>query len=209
MSQELAKYLLEKLKKENVDDIVISLSSIDNALIKFHNNKIATTKTWNSKDLGIFVAIKKKLISTTLKTFTKEAADSTVKKILAFSKTILPNEEYQGIAQGPFKYKNIQETYDKKILDIDPVDYVQKGINIALENNAKRTAGLFETSVADIYLLTSNNIETQEKGTDLYFSIRAFLNKEESGHSVSNSRILNKLNIEKAAKKSSSYCKSC
>lgn len=201
MSQELAKYLLEKLKKENVDDIVISLSSTDNTLIKFYNNKIATTKTWNSKDLGIFVAIKKNLVSTTLKTFTKEAADSTVKKILAFSKTILPNEEYQGIAQGPFKYKTIQNTYDKKVIDIDPVDYVQKGINIALENNAKRTAGLFETSIADVYLLTSNNIEAQEKGTDLYYSIRALLSKEESGHSVSNSRILNKLNIEKAAEK--------
>lgn len=61
MSQELAKYLLEKLKKENVDDVVISLSSLDNTLIKFYNNKIATTKTWNSKDLGIFVAIKKSL----------------------------------------------------------------------------------------------------------------------------------------------------
>jgi PmbA protein len=201
MSQELAKYLLEKLKKENVDDVVISLTSLNNTLIKFSNNKIATTKTWNSKDLGIFVAIKKRLVSTSLKTFTKEAADSTVKKILAFSKTILPNEEYQGIAQGPFKYKSIQDTYDKKILDIDPIDYVQKGINIALENEAKRTAGLFETSVADVYLLTSNNIETQEKGTDLYYSIRALINKEESGHSVSNSRILSKLNIEKTSKK--------
>lgn len=201
MSQELAKYLLEKLKKENVDDVVISSSSLNNTLIKFYNNKIATTKTWNSKDLGIFVAIKKKLVSTTLKTFTKEAADLTVKKILAFSKTILPNEEYLGIAKGPFKYKSIKETYDKKILDIDPVDYVQKGINIALENGAKRTAGLFETSIADIYLLTSNNVEAQEKGTDLYFSIRALLNKEESGHSVSNSRILNKLNVEKTAEK--------
>ncbi|MFH0936077.1 MAG: TldD/PmbA family protein [Candidatus Woesearchaeota archaeon] len=201
MSQELAKYLLEKLKKENVDDIVISLSSINNTLIKFYNNKIATTKIWNSKDLGIFVAIKKRLISTSLKTFTKEAADSTVKKILAFSRTILPNEEYQGIAKGPFKYRNINETYDKKVIDIDPVDYVQKGINIALENGAKRTAGLFETSVADIYLLTSNNIQAQEKGTDLYFSIRALCNKEESGHYVANSRVLNKLNFEKSAQK--------
>ncbi|MCX6711514.1 MAG: TldD/PmbA family protein [Candidatus Woesearchaeota archaeon] len=201
MSQELARYLLEKLKKENVDDVVISLSSLDNTLIKFYNNKIATTKTWNSKDLGIFVSIKKRLVSTSLKTFTKEAADSTVKKILAFSKTILPNEEYNGIAQGPFKYKDVQETYDKKVLDIDPVDYVQKGINIALENNTKRTAGLFETSVADVYLLTSNNVEVQEKGTDLYYSIRALVNKEESGHIVSNSRVLSKLNIEKASKK--------
>ena len=39
MSQELAKYLLQKLKKENADDVVISLSSIDNTLIKFYNNK--------------------------------------------------------------------------------------------------------------------------------------------------------------------------
>lgn len=201
MSQELAGYLLQKLKKEKVDDAVVSLTSANNTLIKFCNNKIAATKTWNSKDLGIFAAIKQKLVVTSLKNFTKEAADLTVKKVLAFSKTITPNKEYQGIAPGPFKYKAVKDAYDKKVLDFDPVDYVQKGINTALENKAKRTAGLFEISTADLYLLTSNNVEAKTKGTDLYFSIRAFLDKEESGHFVSNSRTLNRLDIEKAAKK--------
>ncbi|MBU3942232.1 MAG: TldD/PmbA family protein, partial [Nanoarchaeota archaeon] len=135
------------------------------------------------------------------KEFSLSAADDVVKKLLKFVKSASPNKEYAGIAKGPFSYKKVEDSYDKKIASLcsNSIDYVEKAINKALASGAKRTAGVFENSVADVSLLTSNDVKARDRGTYSYFSIRAFNSKEASGQKVGSSRMIDLLDVEKLA----------
>ena len=200
-SEEISSHVLNKLLKAGADDVIISVSKQDSSLIKYSNNLINTTKTWENIDLGIFMALKKRIILTNIKEFSLSAADDVVNKLLKFVKSASPNKEYAGIAKGPFSYKEVKDSYDKKIASLGDksFDYVEKAINKALASGAKRTAGVFENSVADVSLLTSNDVKARDKGTYSYFSIRAFNSKDASGQKVGSSRMLNLLDVEKLA----------
>lgn len=136
---------------------------------------------------------------TSLKEFNKKTVDSTIKRLIKIARFSPPNKDYLGIAQGPFEYKEIRDLYDKKIKLADHVDVVEKVIENALDNGAKRTAGLLESSEAYTFLKTSSNVETEGKGSLIHLSLRALLSKGASGHLTCSSRILRNFDHSKAA----------
>jgi len=199
--EEISSHVLNKLLKAGADDVIVSVSKQESSQIKFSNNLINATKTWENIDLGIFMALKKKIVLTNIKDFSLSAADDVVNKLLKFVKSASPNSEYAGIAKGPFSYKEVKDGYDRKIVSLgdNTIDYVEKAINRALATGAKRTAGVFENSVTNISLLTSNNVKANDKATHSYFSIRAFNDKYASGQKVGFSRMIDLLDVEKLA----------
>ena len=203
---EIMYYLKNGLKKNGADDFVLEYVKSEGSQIKFVNNKIVKTGTEILSNLSVFVVKDKKIISTSLKEFDKKSADDLIKNIFKFLKNTEQNKDYKGIAKGPFKYKDTEGIYDKKVLDFDEVDLLNKGINAALENS-KRVAGIFETSVNTDYILTSNDVEAEEKGSNLYFSIRAFNEKDESGHMNCCSRSLKDFKVEEAGRKAGEIAK--
>jgi len=201
-NEELADYIVKKLKKEGADDVLVSSQVKNSLLVKFSNNRINTTKTVESDTLAIFMALDKRLVTTNLPDPTKSSADLTINKLLQLAKSSSKNEEYMGLAEGRFKYR-ANDNYDKKLESLNNIDYVEKAINLALEKGSKRASGTFETTSYDINLLSSNGAEAKEKGTKAYFSMRCFTDKDASGHMVAVSRTLNALDwrsaVEKAA----------
>ena len=194
----IAKSLIEKFVRAEADDAIVDVNENQTKQIKFANSKISITQSWNRINADIFVAVGKKLVSTSLKDFSENAVLDSVDRIMKFVKATKPTEEYEGIAEGPFDYPEIDETYDPKVesLDEKAVDLTMAGINASINNGVKRNAGVLESSTFSSYLLTTNNVEAEDKGTTLYFSLRALIDKYASGHSVSNSRILKKFNPE-------------
>jgi PmbA protein len=200
----IADYIKNKLSKV-MDDVVVDEIKSKALQLNFVNNKIAKTGTEESNIISIFIAKDKKLTSTSLKDINKKSADILIKKLIKFIKKAKPNNNYNGIAKGPFKYSKITG-YDKKLMNINTVDYTQSAINEALENS-KRASGVLQIAESSRRLLTSNNIEAEDKGTAAYFSIRALMNKEASGHEISCSRNLKEFNPEKAGKKAGEIAK--
>jgi len=207
--EEIGNYIKNKLLKVGADDVIVSVGKDNSTQIKFANNKISVTKTWDTIDLGIFLAKDKKIVSTSIKNFSYKTANDTVLALMKFIRSAKPNKEYEGIAEGPFKYKEIEEGYDKKIFDMNDksIDLVEGGINKALEMGAKRTAGNLEFGNSNVYLTTSNNVEATDKSTNIYYSIRSLVDKYASGHMVTVSRVLNKFNPEKIAQESAEIAK--
>ncbi len=205
----IAKYLIMQLKKKGADDVIVSAATEQASQLKFSNSTISTTQTWHAERLNIFVSIGKKLVSTTLRELSQNAADDSVKQMLKFASAAVPNKEYMGIAEGPFTYREIPETYDKSIVDLGDatVDILNGAINVAHSNGAKRTAGVFETSAFSSYLLTSNNVEAEDHGTKAYFSMRAFVDKYASGHHICNARVLRKFTPEESAERAAVIAK--
>lgn len=200
--EEIVDGIVKSLKSKGADDVIASSQTRNAQQIKFSNNKINATKSWELSNISIFMVKDKKIVATNLKDISQESADTAVTKLIEFAKSTPQNKQYGGIADGPFSYKEILNTYDKKIEDINGVDYVEKAINLAQTNKINRCAGVFESYVDKIFLKTSNNIEVMDKGTRVYFSIRSFAKKDASGHMVCVSRTLNNFDMESTVNKS-------
>ena len=204
--EEVAKYLKKGLLKKGSSDVVVSAETKNTYQIKYSNNKIDATKNWELTSIGVFACYNKRIVVTGIRDVSRVSADEAIRSIIKMAKASQPNKEHYGIARGPFKYNKIQEGYDKKITKLEEkgVDLVGGAINLSIESNAKRCSGVFEFGENSIFLTTSNNVEAREKATRAYFSIRAFKDKHASGHMVSVSRVLKKLEIEEAVLKATS-----
>lgn len=203
----LVTHVKNGLVNANVEDFVIGLNNSKSTQIKFVNNQIIMNKTWLSAHLDIFAAIKKRIISTSIKDLTKSSAEEAIRKIVKLSKMVEPNKNYKGIAQGPFKYKKIQGLFDKNVEQAN-VDYlVEAAVNRALKSGAKRVSGVLEKSSNKSLLVTSGGVEASEKGTHLYISLRALVKKHASGHSVRVSRNLKDFDVRKTAENAAEIAK--
>lgn len=203
--------ILEKLKKKIwkiSDDAVLILDKKKENQIKFINNDITNCKSWFNQQVSVFCSIDKRILVTNLHDFSVKGVNDLVKNILKFKKNIKPKQDYYGIAEGPFKYKKINQSYDKKIdnLSDKAVDLVEKSINTSLSSGSKRCSGLLEYGSFERTLITSNNVDAKDKGTSIYFSIRSF-NKEGSGHKIGCSRTLKNIKIEEMSENSALIAK--
>jgi PmbA protein len=206
--KEIAGYLLKNLSKQ-VDDVIISLSNTKKTQLKFANSNIVATQSWQSRQIEMFISYKKRILTTQLLEFSKKSADELVKKAMAFVKTLEPKEEYAGIAKGPFKYKKSEKGYDKKIAEMDSesVGIVESAMNSAVEQGAKRCAGVFEFTDSSEYLLGSNSVEAEQKGTGVYLSVRAFCEKDASGYCNEVGTTLNGFKPERAGSEAGATAK--
>ena len=189
-------------KKLGADDVVATLVSGETRQIRFANNSVSVLQNWSLNKLNIFLSVKKRIVRTTLDDISENKVESAIKNLIKISKQILPKTDYHGIAEGKFKYQKVKDGFDKKIAGMSEecVDIVEASINKALEYS-KRTAGVLYTNAYDKYTETSTGISAQDKMTSIQISIRAFNEKDESGHGVACARVLNKFNPEQAGQK--------
>ncbi|MDP2749507.1 MAG: TldD/PmbA family protein [Nanoarchaeota archaeon] len=206
--KEISEYILKRLSKK-ADDVVLTTVNANKTQIKFVNNKISNITNWNATSIDVFLSSKKRLVTTTMKAFTKEDVDKAIDTLMKFVKNTKPNKEYRGIAKGPFKYQEIEETYDKGFLTIGEkgIDYVEAGINESLKHGAKRVSGVLETTTSNVNLKTNYNIDVDEKGTSLYYSVRSLVDKYASGHQTACARMLKNFSPENAASESAEIAK--
>ena len=217
---EFLDYLMKELKSKKMEDVVLSFSENDVRQIKFADNKIVNITVESLNDISVFVVKDKKILTTNFKESLGDVAisgdlnimqrkniDKFVNRLIIFLKAIKPKEDYMGINDKKFNYKEVVDGYDSKVKNVDDVDLVYKGINAAFKEGAKRTNGIFETHDTKSTTLTSAGVEFNEKRSELYFSIRSFIAKEESGHMNSSSRILSKFSVENAGKESGRIAK--
>jgi PmbA protein len=199
--------LLEKIVRRaqelGADDVVASGDVSKRWQTKFVDNKIATEMSSYEDGISLFVSKDKRIGLTTIKNLSKDNIEQSISKLLRFTKKMQPNEEYGGIAQGPFKYKTVEGIYDGRIekLDEKAVDFVEEGINAALAEGAKRASGVLKYNTSEGFLVTSNNAEASERSTGIYFSIRALADKDASGHKVCCSTTLRDFSPENAGER--------
>jgi PmbA protein len=198
----IAEFVIKKAKKLGADDVIANFITGETKQIRFANNSISVSQIWPINKLSFFIAIKNKILTTTLDDVSETNVERTIKKLIATSKFVSPKKDYYGIADGKYKYKPIKDSFDKRIENISEecVDFVEAAKNKALEYS-KRTAGVLYTNVFDNYTETSSGISAKDKMSSIQISIRAFNEKDESGHGVFCSRVLNKFNPEKAGEK--------
>ena len=195
------KEIANKLEKLNVDEYAISYNEEEASQVKFANSKIVKNGYELSKDIGIFINYKKRLGVTSIKSFSEKDIDNSINALVNFVKKTEQNKEFKGLSEGPFKYKEVDNCFDKKIEDVDEEEAVSEGMK-ACEEYAEKAAGIFDKYHGKSYLLTSHNVEGQEEYTKYYYTIKAIKN-EGSGYDTFCSRIYDKKLVKETALKAS------
>ncbi|MFH1408509.1 MAG: TldD/PmbA family protein [Nanoarchaeota archaeon] len=198
----LAKAFLRELKKQGADDVVISTEHSLHTQLKYVNNDIVAPKIWEEEEYGVFIVVDKRILSTRIQHLSMASLPRRAKDLMVFAKRMSPKNDHQGIASGPFTYKTISQTYDKKILSLDEQGprLVKEAIGQAISSGAVRSSGVFEYGQTNTSLLTSENVEASSKGTFLYFSMRALADEHASSHQVRAARVLKGFSMIEAAK---------
>ncbi|MGC9058602.1 MAG: TldD/PmbA family protein [Candidatus Nanoarchaeia archaeon] len=200
----------QKLRAKGAQDIVLMYNRGKKYELKFVNNANIKLSEGESESIDIFVNINKKLFTTTLNSTDEKSISACVANIETFAQHLEPKTDYFGIAEGPFKYSEIPERWDKKISNItekEILELADLGIDAALKSGAKRASGILEFEETENVLLTSGNVKTSTKGTAAYFSIRALLDKSSSGHATLAECSLKKFNLSAAGQQAGEFAK--
>ena len=192
--QEKTNHIVEKSLELGASDVIAKCIQSKNQQLRFSNNELDIAKTWFDTVIHVFLVHDNKVVATEIRNL--DAIDQSVETLMKLARVSKPNPFYGGIAEGSFTYSPIKSDPKLKKLE-DGSDFVITAINKALEK-ASSTAGILSIVNEDITISSSGGARVQDELTSIELSIRAFSQKEASGHSVCCSPTLSQFDPEKA-----------
>ncbi|MEM2121786.1 MAG: TldD/PmbA family protein [Candidatus Woesearchaeota archaeon] len=199
---EFINYLIKRLEGIKAKDIIVHHTKAKTKHIKFYNSKIGVVNEFYDEGISLFLAFDKKILITDLKEISKNGIDNKIKKIKNIISYIPEKEDYFGIAEGNFKYRNKTGLYDKEVENFDKaIEISEDSINTALNQGAERVAGVLDSSIIEKRVISNKGVNAIQKETITYLSIRSLV-KNASGHTTSISRNFNGLKHKKRAAES-------
>jgi PmbA protein len=175
--------IVKKAKTQGADQVVAKTTYGKYRQVRFSNNDVDITVNWNDYSTDIALAWKKRLVATQIHSFNQ--ADASIKQMLKLAKISEENPTFGGFAQGCFRYAKSKA--DKRLEDLeDPVDCVFEAIEAAKKEAGRKvdSGGILFTKFEDVYLASSEGPVGVDSRSAVELSIRAFSEREASGHGV-------------------------
>jgi PmbA protein len=175
--------IVKKAKRLGVDEIVAKTTFGKYREVRFSNNQVDTTVAWNDYSTDLALAWKKRLVITQIHRF--QDADASLGQLLKLAKVSKENPTFGGFAEGKFRYPKSRA--DKRLQEVDdPAGYVTEAIDAAREEvgGAIDSGGILFTKFEDVYLASSEGPIGVDSRSAIELSIRAFSEREASGHGV-------------------------
>jgi len=158
------------------------------------------TVAWNDYVTDVALAWKKRVVATQIWNF--KDADANLKKLLDLAKVSKENPMFGGFAKGNFRYARSKA--DEKLRDLENLtSYVFEAVNAAEKEAGSKTesGGILFTKFEDVYLVSSEGPVGVDSRSAIELSIRAFSQREASGHGVECSSTLKDFEPDRAGKK--------
>ncbi len=178
-TEEIAK----KAKSLGADEVIAKTTHGKYRQVRFSNNQVDITVAWDDFVTDVILAWKKRVVATQIHDF--KNTDSALKQLLSLAKVSAENPMFGGFAKGTYHYKKGKA--DKKLEDLDePTEFVFEGIDAAEKEAGTKvdSGGILFTKFEDVYLVSSEGPQGVDSRSAIEFSIRAFSEREASGHSV-------------------------
>ena len=186
---EAPSHIVDLALKKGATDVVAELHDKQHIMIRFSNNEVTVSKSYNESLVGIFLMIKKRRAAITVPLSSIRNLERSVETLVKAAEITPPADLYAPLPEGPFNY-------DPKLLrasriSLNPdrlIGYVEEAINSALEEGARKTAGTLIATKERLILATSGDVYASQERSSLEISVRAFTSDVSSGHFVSISR---------------------
>jgi len=208
MSDALAKTeeIVKKAKALGADQVIAKTTLGRYRQTRFSNNQVDITVEWNSNVTDVALAWKKRLVATEIHDF--EDVDTSLKRLFGLAKVSKENPMFGGFAKGKFAYAKSKA--DKKLQDLENMtDYVFEAIDAAKKEAGLKidSGGILFTDFEDVYLASSEGPVGVDSRSAIELSIRAFSEREASGHGVECSSTLKTFEPARAGSKAGQIAK--
>ncbi len=175
--------IVSKAKSMGADEVIAKTTFGKYRQVRFSNNQVDITVAWNDYVTDLALAWKKRVVATQIHNF--RDVDSSVKHLLELAKVSKENPMFGGFAKGTFKYRASKA--DKTLENLeDPTEYVFEAISAAEKEAGSKvdSGGILFTRFEDVYLASSEGPVGVDSRSAIELSIRAFSEREASGHGV-------------------------
>jgi len=202
MSETLAKTeeVVKKAKALGADEVIAKTTFGRYRQTRFSNNQIDISVAWNDYATDVVLAWKKRVVATLIRNF--QNVDDSVKRLFKLAKVSKENPQYGGFAKGKFHYQKGKA--DKTLENLEsPAEYVFEAIEAAKKEAgpATNTGGVLLTRLEDVYLVSSEGPKGEDRRSSIELSIRAFSQKDASGHGVECSSTIKEFDPARAGRK--------
>jgi PmbA protein len=198
--------IVKKAKNLGADEVIAKTTLGKYRQVRFSNNQIDITVAWNDYATDIALAWKKRLVATQIHNFVN--IDASLKQLLKIARVSKASPTFGGFAKGSFHYAKSQA--DKKLEDLEnPTDYVSEAIEAAKKEIGPKidSGGILLTKFENVYLVSSEGPTGTDTRSAIELSIRAFSEREASGHGVECSSTLKDFKPSNAGKKAGETAK--
>lgn len=175
--------IVKKAKALGADEVIAKTTFGRYKQVRFSNNQVDITVAWNNYVTDVALAWKNRVVATEIRDF--QQVDPSIERLLALAKVSRENPTFGGFAKGRFRYA--KSAADKKILDMeDPTEYVFEAVDAAKKEAGSQVdcGGILFTKFEDVYLASSEGPVGVDSRSAIELSIRAFSEREASGHGV-------------------------
>ncbi len=208
MSELLAKTeeIVKKSKALGADEVLAKTTVGRYRQTRFSNNQIDISVAWNDYVTDVVLAWKKRVVGTQIRDF--QNVDGTVKRLFELAKVSKENPMYGGFAKGKFRYHKSKA--DETLVSLDnPAEYVFEAVEAAKKEAGPdaETGGILLTSLSNICLVSSEGPMGEDRRSAIELSIRAFSQREASGHGVECGSTLKGFEAARAGKKAGEIAK--
>jgi len=190
-----ASKILKLVMNEGFDEAVVTTASYNSKYLKIANYKLDSIVEKKKERGSLFVTKDKKIAFTSIEKLDIESVRQSINNAKKAISVATPKEDYYGIAEGPFKYKNTV-IFDKKIDEMNTEGAAELVNDIISEVNADNLAGTLHFSSSNYSIATSKGVEASSKGTEARLSLRIF-DKGLSIQDTVSSRKLSDIKVEK------------
>ncbi len=185
MSEVIAKTedIAKKGKVLGADEVIAKTTFGRYRQTRFSNNQIDITVAWNDYVTDVALAWNKRLVATQIRDFRN--VNRTMEQLFSLAKVSKENPTYGGIVKGAFQYA--KPNADKKLQELEnPSEYVGEAIEAAKKEAGEKinAGGILFTKYEDVYLVSSEGPVGQDARSAIELSIRAFSQRNASGHGV-------------------------
>jgi len=198
--------IVKKARNLGADEIIAKTTVGKYRQVRFSNNQVDITVAWNDYVTDIALAWKKRLVVTQIHEFTE--ADESLKQLLKLAKTSEESLTFSGFAKGNFCYAKSKADREIENLE-DPTEYVFEAVEAAEKEIGPKidSGGILFTKFEDVYLASSEGPTGIDSRSAIEFSIRAFSEREASGHGVECSSRLKDFKPSRAGTKAGEIAK--
>jgi PmbA protein len=175
--------IVKKAKNLGADEVIAKTTLGRYRQVRFSNNQVDITVAWNDYVTDVALAWKKRLVATQIHNFVD--VEKNLKQLLKLAKVSKENPTFGGFAKGIFRYARSKA--DRKITELEnPTEFVFQAVEAARKEVGSKidSGGILFTKFENVYLSSSEGPTGTDTRSAIELSIRAFAEREASGHGV-------------------------
>jgi PmbA protein len=201
-AHDLMRQILATAQKLGVQSIAAGFTRGRERMVRFSNNSITVTNSWQTEIPTIYLVSKKKRAACMIEEQNPDDLREVIEDLVKAMQVTPEGDVDFTLPQGPFKYQPIQGIYDRKVAEAETelVDAVETGINAARKEGAARVSGVVTSHVWERHVLTSAGAEGSDKGSEVEMTIRAFTAEDASGQGITIATSIADFNPEEAGR---------